>query len=177
MREHRLIERVVALLRAEVAAIDQRSAANTQLIATAAEFLHTYADLCHHGKEEDILFRDLADKPMTPGDAQVTRRLTEDHRQGRILVGTLVDANRLYADGETGALGEIRSAASALVELYPRHIATEDRVFFKPAMEYFTEDERAEMLREYADFDQRLIHDVYRKVVEDAEALAERPGD
>ncbi|MBI5231914.1 MAG: hemerythrin domain-containing protein [Coriobacteriales bacterium] len=179
MKEHRLIERVVALLQAELAAIDERGSANTTLIATSAEFLHTYADLCHHGKEEDILFRDLHDKPMTSEDADIMRGLTEDHKLSRRLVGTLVDANRRYANGEMAALGEIRSAASKLVELYPRHIATEDKVFFKPAMEYFTEGERAEMLREYADFDQQLIHDVYRTLVDDAEALAEadRSGD
>jgi hemerythrin-like domain-containing protein len=31
-------------------------------IDTAVDFIRTYADRCHHGKEEDILFRNLAKK-------------------------------------------------------------------------------------------------------------------
>ena len=31
-------------------------------IDTAVDFIHTYADRCHHGKEEDILFKALAAK-------------------------------------------------------------------------------------------------------------------
>jgi len=38
--------------------------ADTAFIDTAVDFIRTYADRCHHGKEEDIRFRELKKKPI-----------------------------------------------------------------------------------------------------------------
>ena len=66
MREHRLIERMVALMRAETEKISRTGEARPDFITSAVDFFRTYADRTHHGKEEDILFRDLAKKPFHP---------------------------------------------------------------------------------------------------------------
>jgi hemerythrin-like domain-containing protein len=37
----------------------------------AVDFIRVFADQTHHGKEEDILFRELGKKPLTVKDRQI----------------------------------------------------------------------------------------------------------
>lgn len=166
MIEHRLIERMIKLIegRVECAASDDRI--EPEFVDTAVDFIRTYADKTHHGKEEDILFRDLGRKDMSDGDVRVMGELVEEHREGRKMVGALVSANERYRNGEVEALSEITDTLRALVEFYPRHIEKEDRVFFPASMEYLSGDEKDAMLGEMHEFDRRMIHEKYESVVD-----------
>ena len=48
----------------------------------------------------------------------------------------------------------------------------EDKHFFLPVMQYFTQEEQDKMLDEFNRFDQTLIHDKYRGIVEGLEKVA-----
>ena len=65
-----------------------------------------------------------------------------------------------------GSLEEITNNMKRLVELYPAHIEKEDKYFFYPCMEYFNKQEQDDMLQEFWDFDQKMIHEKYQKVVD-----------
>ena len=58
---------------------------------------------------------------------------------------------------------------SLLVDFYPKHIEKEDKRFFLPVMSYFTGEEKDLMLQEGFLFDQKLIHEKYKEVVNLAE--------
>lgn len=169
MAEHRVIERMLAVLETQLAVIAETRAVDPGLIDTAIDFIRTYADRCHHGKEEDILFRRLADKPLNGELAEVMAGLVQDHVRGRALTRSLIDANTRYLSGDASALGEIESCVRALVEFYPVHIAKEDRHFFKPCLEYFTDAEKDAMLADFDEFDRALIHEKYGAIVESLE--------
>jgi hemerythrin-like domain-containing protein len=51
MIEHRLIEKMIALLEKELGNIRKTKKAKPKFIDTAVDFIKTYADKCHHGKE------------------------------------------------------------------------------------------------------------------------------
>ena len=170
--EHRVIERLISVLQAELASIPKRGSADPAFVDEATDFIRTYAYRCHHGKEEDILFRRLAEKALAPDLATQMRELVQDHVLARALTGRLVDANRRYASGDRQALGDITDLMAQLVAFYPVHIAKEDRQFFRPCMEYFTDAEKTAMLAEFDDFDRALIHEKYRLVVEKLELRA-----
>lgn len=169
MKEHRLIERAVALLAKELEREQNMNVANPTFILRTVEFMRGYADRCHHGKEEDILFRDLRGKSMSGQHAAMMQRLIDDHVFARQQSGTLVEATERYGAGDQGALAQMTECLRALVDLYPRHIATEDREFFPAAMEYLSADEQAAMLDEFWRFDRALIHEKYRALVEELE--------
>jgi len=172
MREHRVIERLIAVLRAELdSAVDLREV-DPRTIDAASDFIRNYADRCHHGKEEDILFVRLAEKELDSQLSEAMDDLIQDHVHGRELTRTLVDANARYASGDREALGDIESALRGLTALYPVHIEKEDKRFFKPCMEYFDDDERARMLADFEEFDRSLVHEKYRKLVEELETRA-----
>jgi hemerythrin-like domain-containing protein len=166
MIEHRLIERMVSLLNEEMHAIEKNNEVHLELIDNAVDFFRTYADRCHHGKEEDILFRDLAKKKLSAEHKRIMDELIQEHVFGRETVGKLFSAKERYGKGDKDVLKEIIGLLKELVAFYPTHIEKEDKHFFMPCMEYFSKEERDAMLRECWEFDKQLIHEKYRQVVE-----------
>jgi hemerythrin-like domain-containing protein/rubredoxin len=166
MREHRLIERMVGLLDREVKRTREVNDLDPVFIDTAVDFFKTYADRTHHGKEEDILFRELRVKQLKPLDKQVMDELVQEHIYARKTVQALLDAKNRYTKGDRHALVEVQTHLGELIQLYPAHIEKEDRRFFYPAMEYFTPPEQDAMLQEFYEFDRNMIHEKYGAVVE-----------
>jgi hemerythrin-like domain-containing protein len=171
MIEHRLIERMIDVMKEKLVFIEKEKKANPEWIETAVDFIRTYADRCHHGKEEDILFRDLGGKKLTEEHKRMMEELVEEHRWGRKVTARLVEANTRYVQGNKEALSPIMDCIKSLVEFYPRHIEKEDKHFFIPCMDYFTEAEKEAMLKEEWEFDRSLIHEKYRNIVISAEKI------
>jgi hemerythrin-like domain-containing protein len=165
MWEHRLIERILRIFDGEVRRISEQDKVDTVFIDTAVDFIRTYADRTHHGKEEDILFRDLAKKEIAPEHARIMNELIEEHKYARQTVGKLVDSKAKYIGGENTSQSVI-AYMKELARFYPRHIEKEDKHFFYPCMEYFTKEEQDRMLSEFWEFDRKMIHEKYTKVVD-----------
>jgi hemerythrin-like domain-containing protein len=171
MVEHRLIERIVPVLKKEIDLIDRENRANQEVIMGAVDFFRVYADRLHHGKEENILFREMKKKEISEDDRKMMAELEGDHAAARENVGALHRAAWDYARGDAGQLGEIRRRLTTLAGLYPPHIKTEDNVFFPNAMKYFSVEEQEAMFREGEEFDKRLIHERYKQAMEGWEAM------
>jgi hemerythrin-like domain-containing protein len=171
MIEHRLIERMIDVMKEGLHRIEIEKKVDPEFMEMAVDFIRTYADRCHHGKEEDILFRDLGGKKLMDEHRRTMEELVEEHRWGRKVTGRLVEANARYIQGNQEALSAIMDCIKSLVDFYPRHIEKEDRHFFIPCMEYFSEAEKEEMLKEEWEFDRSLIHEKYRNMVIAAEKI------
>ncbi|MFX1329292.1 MAG: hemerythrin domain-containing protein, partial [Promethearchaeota archaeon] len=79
MKEHRLIEKMIQLMEKEIGKMKKFSKANPIFIDTTVDFIRMYADRTHHGKEEDILFRDLKKKELSPNHNKIMEELVEEH--------------------------------------------------------------------------------------------------
>ncbi|MEW6388467.1 MAG: hemerythrin domain-containing protein [Thermodesulfobacteriota bacterium] len=177
MMEHRLIERMIALMHQELQRIKDNVAVDPEFafvdpffIDIAVDFMRTYADRCHHGKEEDILFAALAKKELSPEHKQVMAELAAEHQWGRETTGKLIQAKESYLREEKEALDRILQYLEELADFYPKHIEKEDQHFFIPCMEYFTPAEREAMLAQMWEFDRKMIHEKYTGVVEQIES-------
>jgi hemerythrin-like domain-containing protein len=161
---------MVALLESEMEKVSRTNKSDPDFILYAADFFRIYADKCHHGKEEDILFEKLEDKDLEEGLIVTLQELKAEHVIARENVRALREARKKYVDGDPEAPGEIYNILTELLGLYPAHIQKEDKHFFFPAMEYFSKKEQLEMLDSFWEFDEHLIHRVYRDVVEHYES-------
>lgn len=169
MREHRLIERMVGLLNEEIKQMDETNKVNTEFLMIAIDFIRTYADRTHHGKEEDILFRELAKKQLSQEHQKTMRELVEEHVIARKITTSLANVRHNYVKGNLEAIKEIVASLRKLVQFYPVHIEKEDKHFFYPCLEYLSKQEQDNMLQEFREFDQRLIHEKYTSMVEELE--------
>lgn len=171
MTEHRLIERMIKVLDKQLQDMKKFAIADTNLIITGVDFFRTYADRTHHGKEEDILFRELAKKRLSPEEDLMMARLIQEHIWARQAVAKLSTANNRYINGDTEVLEQMAYELGKIAKFYPMHIEKEENHFFRSAMDHFSESEQQAMLEEFSQFDQRLIHEKYRNIVEDRERM------
>ena len=165
MIEHRLIEKMIDIIKQKVLDIKNSGKVDPVFIDVAVDFIKIYADKTHHGKEEDILFRDCVKKNMSNEDTKIMNELIEEHKYGRNTVAELVDAKEKYIKGDN-TLDIIIEKLSVLTEFYPKHIRKEDKIFFPNSEKYFTDIELNEMLNEFWEFDKIMIHEKYKLVVE-----------
>lgn len=177
MVEHRLIERMIALLDREARRIRATGKVDTDFILSAIDFIRLYADRCHHGKEEDILFRALKEKPLAPDHRRVMEELEAEHAQGRRTVARLALVRERVLKGEASAARDLAALLEELVRFYPAHIAKEDEAFFLPCMDYFTEEEQGRLLEEGRDFDRNLVHTFFESLVDAREGKAPAAAD
>lgn len=168
MWEHRLIEQMVPLMKKEIDSIEQGNKPDVSFIDTTVDFFRTYADRTHHGKEEDILFRELKKKKLASDVARIMAELIEEHVVARKIVGKLREARDAYGKGESSAAENIKECLIKLSNLYPKHIEKEDKRFFYPILDYFSDKEQGAMLKEFNEFDRNMIHEKYRDIIERA---------
>ena len=169
MIEHRLIERMIGIVKRILSDIEKEETVDPVFVDTTVDFIRTYADRTHHGKEEDILFKELSKRNLSEEDKLLMDELIEEHILGRKTTQKLIEANDRYKKGDRSALAEIISNLRLLTDFYPKHIKKEDKVFFPSARSYFSEQEDQDMLNEFWEFDRKMIHEKYISLVESLE--------
>jgi hemerythrin-like domain-containing protein len=143
--EHRVILQLLAAM--EVMA--GRSAAGdlpANDARDALEVLRTFADTCHHGKEETILFPAL--EAQVPGFGP-TAVMRAEHVEGRAFIRAMGEA--VTAVDPTA----FARAAYGYVDLLRAHIAKEDDILFRMAQEMLSPEQDAAILEAY----RRIEHD------------------
>ena len=164
MIEHRLIEKMLRITSKELEIIKKDRVVDPIFIDTVVDFIRTYADRTHHGKEEDILFKELEDKNLNSKDKKGMQELIEEHISARQIVKGLVEANNNYTNGDSTSIDIIIEKLTFLINFYPEHINKEDKVFFPETEKYFSDEELERMLNNFWEFDRKMIHEKYRKL-------------
>jgi hemerythrin-like domain-containing protein len=170
MIEHRLIQQMLTLIQRRLEEVTQTQSIDPYFVDTAVDFIRVYADRTHHGKEEDILFKDLRNKALSKEDLRMMDGLIEDHIFCRYTTKALIEANNQYRTGNEASLSLVTSCLKTLVEFYPEHMKKEDEIFFPASRAYFTDEEDQAMLSKFWDFDRKMIHEKYKAVVKEFEA-------
>lgn len=166
MEEHRLIDRVVALLGKRSKQSTDLSESDTKFLTPIIDFFRMYADHTHHGKEEGILFRALDKKLLSAAHAAVMKSLIIEHAYARKVTQRLSEAQFKYSAGDRDSVAEIRQCINDLVTLYPFHIEKEETRFFHVSFEYLSLQEQQAMVEEFKEFDRSPVHEKYQRIVE-----------
>jgi hemerythrin-like domain-containing protein len=164
MIEHRLIEKLLHAA-AKVAAGMNQKTYDPVLVDSIVDFIKTYADRTHHGKEEDILFHELLEREVGGDDLVMMNELIDEHKQAREKVKTIVELNERYRNGTKAVVSQIKEIILWLAEFYPVHIAKEDKRFFPESEKYFSEEELEAMLENFWAFDRNMIHEKYQSIL------------
>ncbi len=167
MIEHRLIEKMIHIIERKLLISEKEHSIDPYFIDTAVDFIRIYADRTHHGKEEDILFKNLRSKKLSEKDQKLMNELIKDHELGRKTTKALVEANARYRSRDKLSLSRIVDCLKTLVEFYPKHIKKEDDVFFPSSRSYFSDQEDQAMLAEFREFDRKMIHEKYELIIKE----------
>jgi hemerythrin-like domain-containing protein len=163
MEEHQVIGNTLHLFETEIKKIKDKHQIDPISIDISIDFIRTYTDLVHHGKEENILFLELGKKHMLPADQRIINELMEEHKYSRSIMSRWAEANERYFQGEDTS-PEIIDYLTELTIFYPKHIKKENKYFFDIFLHYFRREEQEILKQEFGEFDRNILHWKYRKV-------------
>ena len=138
--EHQVILQVLTCVERIADAAEAHGAIPVVEASQAIEVLRTFADRCHHGKEETLLFPALEAKVPGFGPTAVMR---DEHVIGRAHIADMATG---IATGDV--VGYVRSARD-YVGLLRAHIDKEDNILFPMAQDMLTPAEDAALLDGY----------------------------
>ena len=93
------------------------------------EFLRVFADKCHHGKEEDLLFPEM-EKAGIPKEGGPIGVMLAEHEQGRGFIKGMAEALDRRVKGDPQALPAYGENARTYIALLIQHIDKEDNILF-----------------------------------------------
>lgn len=144
-KEHDAILRMLDTTEKVARQLDRGERAAPETLTGLLEFFRLFADRCHHGKEEDLLFPLLEKKglPHAGGPIQV---MLMEHEQGRSLIQRMTEAAEAYSGGAAEAGPRWAEAARLYVAMLRQHIYKENNVLFRIAENVLTDTEQRELV-------------------------------
>jgi hemerythrin-like domain-containing protein len=149
MEEHRVIERVLACIERIADDAEAKHLIDVASATDAILFMRTFADACHHAKEEERLFPAM-ERFGLPKEVGPTAVMRQEHEMGRGHVRAMDAAVAAAANSSAGAVERFVAESRALVELLRAHITKEDQILFPMADRMLPPDVQDELLRGFA---------------------------
>ena len=144
--DHRAIQSVMTAMGALADALERGEGISREILRDLTRFVDTFADRCHHEKEEKYLFPLLKEKDLPEIDAEL-RKLADEHHSGRAMAAQFERSAVAYLSHRPGASIELVRAMRQLAALYDGHIEREERVLL-PLMEGKLSRKEQEWLRD-----------------------------
>ncbi len=170
MDEHQLILAVLDSLEEGADRLDSGDKVDADFFLDAAEFVADFADSCHHGKEEDILFVAMTAMDM-PQDSGPVAVMLAEHEEGRQYTAGFRAAAEQMKDGDAAASADVIRNVFDYVNLMREHINKENNVLFPMAEQIIPADVMANVT---ADFQRRMDDDANKGIPARYRALAEK---
>jgi len=105
---------------------------NPDHLDQAVDFIKTFADKCHHGKEEDLLFKAMT-KVGFPAESGPIAVMLSEHGEGRGYVQEMAIAAVNYRNDVQGAAAQFAENAINYKILLTQHIMKENNILFPMA--------------------------------------------
>jgi hemerythrin-like domain-containing protein len=167
--EHRIIERVLRSLDGVCARLEGGTRVPASALLEIADFVTTFADQYHHGKEEQHLFPAL-ERSGIPREGGPLSVMEYEHQLERELIAGLRQSIDQYADGDAHATRSFVEAGRAFLSLLVSHIEKEDSILFRIGDEVLDETEKVMLAKDFKQLDAALggltLQDYERKASE-----------
>jgi len=172
--EHALILEALDAIERKVSALEAGAAPDRAYFEKAVQFLRTFADQCHHGKEENLLFKTMVDRGF-PRQAGPIAVMLYEHETGRSFI-------RGIAEG-AAALGTDPGAAKRIIEngrgyigLLRAHINKENNILFPMADNVLTPEDQEHLGKKFERFEVEEtgagVHEAMLKLLDELKAGA-----
>ncbi|MEW8974240.1 MAG: hemerythrin domain-containing protein [Tissierellaceae bacterium] len=143
VEEHKNIRRMLKVIRNisyRVMILDEFDIDDiTQII----DFVRTYADKHHHGKEENILFQTMNKDIERLAKSGAITGMYIEHDQGRLYMGNLEKAISSFKNGDDTARLDIIANAISYSDLLDRHIEKENTAMYRFAENMLSDNSKS----------------------------------
>jgi hemerythrin-like domain-containing protein len=171
-QEHEGILLMLRVLNRVAAKIEAGEKADADHLEKMVEFLSAFADRCHHGKEEDLLFPAM-EKAGVPRERGPIGVMLMEHEEGRGYIRKMGDALARNKKGEPTALGDFAKGARQYLNLLTQHIRKENQVLFPMGDRVLSQEVQARLAEGFEKMEEERIgkgtHERFHKLLEDLE--------
>jgi hemerythrin-like domain-containing protein len=151
MAEHEVILQALDALQKRLDAMQEPTEADRAYLEKAVEFLRGFADTCHHGKEETLLFTRMGERGF-PTQAGPIAVMLSEHQAGRAFIRGLAEAAaRIGTDSKAG--DEICNNGYGYITLLRSHIAKENQVLFPMADRTLSAEDQRDLQHAFERFE------------------------
>ncbi len=175
MLEHEYILKFIATVKRACVGILEGKEVVVKDFENMITFARNYADKHHHGKEEQILFKEMLNHLGHIGVNLIQHGMLVEHDLGRLHMSELETALKVYdLNPSTEAKLEIVANAVGYANLLKRHIGKEDEVIYTFAEQKLPKDvlvsvdQRTKVFED--DATEQKVQDKYLKILEELEA-------
>lgn len=146
--EHEAIRIALSILSNASKKLEAGETVNQEDLGRILEFIKTFADTCHHGKEEDLLFVAMENVGI-PRDRGPIAVMLREHEMGRSYVRNMREAVEKYKAGGSSYSSQFIENAEKYIELLTQHIDKEDNILYPMADMQLPEEEQHELIEEF----------------------------
>ncbi len=167
--EHQVILRMIKVLIVASEKLERGEDVSLDVFEKAVDFIRTFADRCHHGKEQDTLFPLMSERGIPRPGGPIAVMLME-HEQGRQYVRGLAEALAKYERGDKAAKSAIVENARGYAELLDQHIYKEDNILYPMGDKVLSKSDNKELLEKFEKIEKEIIgegkHEYYLHMIE-----------
>ena len=156
MQEHELILQALNAMEKQIAAVEAGVPPDRVFFESAVEFLRSFADRCHHGKEEDILFKTMVEELDYPRNAGPVAVLTSEHETGREFIRRIAQASAALGQ-DPEATRQVIENGRGYIQLLRLHIEREDHVVFPMVDQFLDDADQARLAEKFRQHDRHEI--------------------
>jgi hemerythrin-like domain-containing protein len=173
--EHRWILKVAGVVD-DILAREADEGLDFEGMEECVSFIRLFADACHHGQEEDLLFPKLMELGM-PRETGPLAVMLQEHEMGRAYARHMAKSLPGARAGDPEARQVLVNSARGYVNLIRAHIGKEDNVLFNMADQMVTGPACRNLCDAYGVVCQRRFEGVTKEELEAmATSLLERFG-
>ncbi|MDD5558248.1 DUF2249 domain-containing protein [Candidatus Methylomirabilis sp.] len=162
--EHTLILQALDGLERKLAALEAGAAPDRTYFEKAVKFIRTFADECHHGKEEDLLFKTMVDRgfPLQGGPIAV---MLSDHEAGRAYIREMAEASAAVGQ-DPAAAGKIVRSGRAYIQMLRPHIDKENMILYAMADNLLSPQDQTKLGEAFERFEtEKIGADVHEEMM------------
>jgi hemerythrin-like domain-containing protein len=163
MNEHRIIERALSLFELAVTRIERGEDVPLEVLNKLLEFFQMFADKCHHGKEENVLFP-LLEQRGIPREGGPIGVMLYEHDLGRGYIREMRESLEVF-NKHIEAKDKFKNNALSYISLLRNHIYKEDNILFKMALMVLTRDDDEELLRGFEEIEKKMGAGVHEQLI------------
>lgn len=171
--EHNAIKRMPRILEEMASRLEAGRAVEASDLEASVDFIRGFADRCHHGKEEDLLFGAMEEAGI-PREGGPIGVMLHEHTLGRNYVMGMAEAIAAFKAGEHTAAARIAQNARAYASLLSQHIYKEDNILYPMAERVLSAQKQAELLEGFKQVERERVgpgqHEAYHALIERLEA-------
>jgi hemerythrin-like domain-containing protein len=168
--EHKAILLMLEILESVCQRLESEKKVNPEHLEKIIEFIRVFADKCHHGKEEDLLFSAMEEVGVPKEGGPIGVMLME-HNMGRDYVKGMSQGTTKYKSGDMKASSEIVENARNYIALLSQHIRKEDYVLYPMADMRLSQEKQEELLEKFEKVELERIgkgkHEEFHKLLKE----------